>query len=90
MLTVKKRTSLYDTNNVVIWNTTASVHIFRNFNLLSGTPVPVNDFYISPGGFNTNSGNFFWDRRESYSIRSKNSSITILSIVLETSYWRLT
>ena len=58
VLTIKKRTTLYDPN-VVIWDTAATVHIFRNLDLFSGTPVPVNDDDISFVGFDTSSGNAF-------------------------------
>jgi hypothetical protein len=56
VLSVKKRSSLYDPN-VVIWDTAASVHIFRNLHMFSGAPTPVDDKDVSFVGFDTSSGN---------------------------------
>ena len=56
VLSVKKRSSLYDPN-VVIWDTAASVHIFRNLDMFSGAPTPVDDDDVSFVGFDTSAGN---------------------------------
>ena len=58
VLSVKKRTSLYD-KNVLIWDTAASVHIIRNLKLFKGTPTPLRDEDVSFVGFDTSSGNSF-------------------------------
>jgi hypothetical protein len=58
VVTVKKRSSIYNPH-VIIWDTAATVHIFRNLDLFSDTPIPVNDDDISFVGFDTSSGHTF-------------------------------
>ena len=54
----KNSSSIYNPH-VIIWDTAATVHIFRNIDLFADAPIPVNDDDISFVGFDTSSGHTF-------------------------------